>query len=236
MADRMVSSLWTPDKRYPSGSGVYVIRCIANNRLYIGSSSNLAVRLSRHFTMLRGGRHENKKLQRHYDKYGDAAFECDLLELAESGSLDEVEQKWIDHYWPTRLLINCQRKAGRPPKFDELPPDVRERKREKHRRDSTGRQASPRLFEALAKRTGPNNPNFGTKWPADRVEAMRQRMRENGNPNARACIRTSPSGCVQEFKTATEASIATGVSLASISMYCHGKSRPRDGSVWRYVA
>ena len=183
MAERMAAALWNPEKRYPVGAGVYVIRCMTNKRFYIGSSGDVAVRLSRHFTLLRGGRHENPKLQNHFNKHGEEAFQCDLLELVgPDGSLDAAEQKWIDLYWRTGQLINIQRKAGRPPTFDELPPKVREEKREAHRRTSTGRPASERLRQLMRERVGASNPNYGTKLPPERVEAMRARMLGAGSP------------------------------------------------------
>lgn len=170
-------------RSYPSGCGVYAIRCAANGRFYIGSSVDLSVRLSRHFTTLRGGRHENTKLQRHFNKYGEASFVVEVLEMCGSDELDRIEQQWIDQHWHTKMLLNVQRTAGRPPSFDELEPEVRERKREAHRRSSTGRPVSEKLLALLAARRGASNPCFGTKWTPERLEHMRLRMSGAGSPS-----------------------------------------------------
>lgn len=83
--------------------GVYAIRNKENERVYIGSSSNVADRWSAHKHFLKGlGRsrstHKNRHLQHDWNEYGKDAFELILLENAEKDSLVEKEQQWIDHF------------------------------------------------------------------------------------------------------------------------------------------
>jgi group I intron endonuclease len=145
---------------------------MANGKFYIGSSLDVAHRVGRHLAMLRRARHENPKLQNCFNKYGEAAFVFELLEEAGESEIYHVEQKWIDKYWGSYLLMNLQQIAGRPPTFYELSVVVREKKRKKHQA-KTGRKATPRLLEMLAQRVGPNNPNFGMTVPAEHLAKMR---------------------------------------------------------------
>ena len=61
--------------------GIYKIKCLVNNKCYIGSSVNLASRLRRHKHDLIYNKHRNSYLQRAFNKYGEENFEVTILEL-----------------------------------------------------------------------------------------------------------------------------------------------------------
>ena len=60
-------------------SGVYRITCVANNKTYIGSSDNIMRRLKTHERELKEGSHNNRLMQKDYDKYGAEFFEFRVL-------------------------------------------------------------------------------------------------------------------------------------------------------------
>lgn len=64
-------------------SGIYQIRNINNNKLYIGSAVNLIKRKNGHFSALFKNKHENNKLQNAYNKYGKETFIFEILEYCE---------------------------------------------------------------------------------------------------------------------------------------------------------
>lgn len=77
-------------------SGIY---CIEDARgiLYYGSATNLKKRISNHKTFLKQGKHQNPKLQRAWDKYGEDFFSFYVVEVVTDKSrLLEREQWWID--------------------------------------------------------------------------------------------------------------------------------------------
>ncbi len=81
--------------------GIYCILNIINNKKYIGSSTNVLVRLEKHRSLLRGNRHDNSYLQNAWNKYGENNFICFLLEAYDkdiSLYLTEREQYWIDFF------------------------------------------------------------------------------------------------------------------------------------------
>lgn len=83
--------------KIPAGaSGVYQIRCVANDKIYIGSSVDLRTRWAFHCGSLRRGDHSNRYLQAAWDKYGENAFDFTILEYVSDDELLEVEQAWID--------------------------------------------------------------------------------------------------------------------------------------------
>lgn len=76
--------------------GIYIIVNILNNHCYIGSSVNIQGRLNEHFRMLRSNHHYNTHIQHAYNKYGDEAFEVELLEECDTFELLEFEQYFMD--------------------------------------------------------------------------------------------------------------------------------------------
>lgn len=79
--------------------GIYRIKCLANGKFYIGSSSNLNKRRQDHFSGLRRKNHFNVYLQRTFDKHGEENFIWEILELVEDiNILKTREQYWINYY------------------------------------------------------------------------------------------------------------------------------------------
>jgi group I intron endonuclease len=77
-------------------SGVYEIRCLVTNRVYVGSSVNVHARWLQHRNRLRSGRHCNSFLQRAWNSHGENNFQVLVLELCNETQLLRAEQKWID--------------------------------------------------------------------------------------------------------------------------------------------
>ena len=66
-------------------SGVYAIKCHANNKYYVGSSKNIKQRWANHRSMLECGTHVNVDMQNDYDKFGASQFEyIHLVECTEA--------------------------------------------------------------------------------------------------------------------------------------------------------
>lgn len=80
----------------PRTSGVYVITCTVNGKIYIGSSVNLFKRWNKHRTELRCNCHHNKHLQNAWNKYGEHSFTFAVLEECNKELNVEREQHWLD--------------------------------------------------------------------------------------------------------------------------------------------
>lgn len=80
----------------PQTSGVYQIRSLESGKVYIGSAINLRRRWWKHRKDLRGGAHTNKHLQAAWNKYGEAGFAFEVLELVLEPFLTAREQVWMN--------------------------------------------------------------------------------------------------------------------------------------------
>jgi hypothetical protein len=79
----------------PPRSGVYQIRCMENDKIYIRSAVNLARRWKLRLRDLRRGSHPDAHLQSAWKLYGERSFEFSVLEYAEQSEVLQREQAWI---------------------------------------------------------------------------------------------------------------------------------------------
>jgi group I intron endonuclease len=79
-------------------SGIYLIKNILDDKVYIGSSINLKDRRYKHFWMLERGIHDNQHLQNSYNKFGEENFKFEILENCEYDLLVEKENYYIEKY------------------------------------------------------------------------------------------------------------------------------------------
>lgn len=77
-------------------SGVYLITCTTNNKIYIGSSVNITRRWHWHKTALRRRKHHSVLLQRAWNKYGEECFTFSVLEKCKPSECLKREQVWLD--------------------------------------------------------------------------------------------------------------------------------------------
>lgn len=91
-------------------SAIYKIQSVIKpERLYIGSAKNITRRWSIHLYNLRNKLHHSLKLQRHYDKYGEADLVFSILLGCEIVDLISTEQYFLDSFNP---YFNNTKKAG----------------------------------------------------------------------------------------------------------------------------
>lgn len=81
-----------------NNSGIYQIRNLIDNKIYIGSAIDLVYRKSRHFNDLKNNKHNNRHLQRAYNKYGLENFEFEILIYCDPENLLLFEQRFLDYY------------------------------------------------------------------------------------------------------------------------------------------
>jgi group I intron endonuclease len=74
-------------------AGVYQIRCLKNDTVYIGSTIWLDYRRKTHFYDLKRNDHYNSGLQSDYNKYGKKAFVFEVIHVVEGMSPIDLEDK-----------------------------------------------------------------------------------------------------------------------------------------------
>lgn len=78
-------------------SGIYKIRNIKNDKIYVGSAKDFQARWDRHLKSLRKNKHHNIRLQRSFNIHGEKSFIFEIIEVAEyNKDIQKLEQYYID--------------------------------------------------------------------------------------------------------------------------------------------
>jgi group I intron endonuclease len=81
--------------------GIYKIQSIVKpDRIYVGSATNIEKRWGVHLCRLRTNTHHSKKLQNHYNKYGESDLQFSILLGCDKEDLIKTEQYFIDSHNP----------------------------------------------------------------------------------------------------------------------------------------
>lgn len=79
-------------------TGIYCIINLVNNKRYIGSSTNIRVRLWKHRSLLRHNKHDNQHLQNSWNKYGEDKFDYYIVCLCSKEDLANKEEFYIQQF------------------------------------------------------------------------------------------------------------------------------------------
>jgi len=81
-------------------TGIYIIENTNNQQCYVGSAVNINNRWRRHKSLLNRSKHNNKKLQNSWNKYGSDSFKFNIIIESTINKLIENEQYYIDKIKP----------------------------------------------------------------------------------------------------------------------------------------
>lgn len=84
--------------------GIYTIKNIKTNELYIGASTDVKNRLSHHKGKLKRGKGENKNLQKSFNEYGIENFEFFLVLECDKDEL-YIKEREVEEYF-TSIGVN----------------------------------------------------------------------------------------------------------------------------------
>lgn len=157
--------------------GIYCIKNIKNNKKYVGQSINIEYRLRKHFGKLQNQYHENKHLQRSFNKYGKNNFKAYILEECPQNKLNEREQYWIKEMDSLNNGFNMTLGG----------------------KGINGWKADDEFKKHMSRiLTGSRNPNYGNRWTDEMKHNLsvkkKGKYEDEANPNAKKVI------CVETLK------------------------------------
>jgi group I intron endonuclease len=78
--------------------GIYLIRNLINQKIYVGGSTNIKCRMSRHRRELNKNKHGNPQLQKDWNEFKYLNFDFSIQEFCTVENLIEIESHWIKFY------------------------------------------------------------------------------------------------------------------------------------------
>lgn len=93
--------MYTTTNEIPNKPGIYRITSTINGKFYVGSSTNCRRRMKQHMSRLSLGKHGNKHLQAHFDKYTrkrENIFVFEILSICNKEEALKKEQQIINEW------------------------------------------------------------------------------------------------------------------------------------------
>lgn len=92
--------------------GIYCIENIANNKMYIGLSTNIYSRWRKHKRMLNKNEHPNEHLQLSWNTYGEDNFKFNIIETCDKELLGQREEYYIDYFQTQCNIYGYNKTSG----------------------------------------------------------------------------------------------------------------------------
>ena len=166
--------------------GIYSITNKSNGKMYIGKTEDRFIeRYWNHRWKLKEKRHENKHLERSWNKYGSGNFEFNVIHrLRENEEINELEKRYIERYGSNRNGYNMTLGGEGAPGF-YLDENARKIIGEKNRIHGIGRKVSEAAKQKMSKSSKRHSPSQKTlealrRFHTGKVvsESTKQKLRE----------------------------------------------------------
>ncbi len=212
------------NKNIKNISGIYKITNLSNGRFYIGSSCRVKYRMKAHYRELSRGRHNNRFLQRCFDKYGENNFLFEIIEECKKEELLRLEQKYLDQFFtlePNKIYNiikivwdnknNCPINYGNASKMRYDNADSKKKKSDATKRLWQNKSHQEHMSKI---QSGERNPFYGKSHSKEVVDKIRE-LRIARIPPVKATNKVT--GEIILSKTNTELGKAIGVSKSTIN-------------------
>ncbi len=139
-------------------TGIYQIRNIINNAIYVGSAAGqygFHKRWNSHRSALNNNSHHSLILQRAWNKYGINVFMFEIIEECEPRRCLEREQYYLELLAPKYNIAQC---AQAPMAGRQHSQETKDRIRQAQRGKVFSKQHRTKIGEANKKRRGENHP------------------------------------------------------------------------------
>lgn len=212
-------------------AGIYCIKNLINNKVYIGMSVNVEERWSRHKTLnkIGGGLESNKPLYLAFQKYGIENFSFEIIEKCSVEELSDREKYYIKKY-------DCCILDGHDKGYNLT---------------RGGEGYLTNNYEQICSlwKGGMNQKDIANKLKTDEktvIRALDSFNIDRSIRRSRAAKRTAQKrqrpviqydkdmNYIAEYKSIAEASKTNRIDATDIGRVCKGRRRSAGGYVWKY--
>jgi group I intron endonuclease len=233
-------------------SGIYIIKNIINNKIYIGSSMNIKKRWAEHKSDLIKNKHHSRTLQKSYNKHGLENFIFEVLEFVKHKNHKELfslEQKYLDKYKPYERHVgyNISKSSMGPVgvKREDLKNfNIQNKSKKVYQYDLNGNfikewssVAEVSLFYKVNKSNisknclGKTKKSFGYVWSYD----CKNFISVSESKKKKKVLQYSLEDTfLKEWCSLAEASKHLNIPISKISLVCSNKRKTTGGFKWKY--
>lgn len=229
------------NKDLKNKSGIYQIRNLVNNKIYIGSSCNLYKRKRTHFYELKNNIHKNSKLQKSFNKYGEQNFIFEVIEFCSKENQYIIEQYWIDRFNIVKTGYNIQPKVESITITDDILEKFKGENHPMYGKHHTNESKLKMSQSKKGKYTGVNSAWYGkhhTEESKNKIKNTLSKLNSGDkNPFYGKChtektknilsdIKSIKVICLKNnviYKNAKECSLILGISQSKVQKHCTNK-------------
>lgn len=227
--------------------GIYCIKNLVNNKIYIGQSTCIEKRWSDHLNSLRKNCNDNRCLQEDWNKYGESSFSFCLLESCSKDELDGRESFYISQLKANEKDIGYNFTSGGKQGFKHNPELLKlESKIHKQKYEDNPELREQRRVNALkqwsnpeikAKHMGENNGMYGKTH----TEEARRKISEKAKGRISQRRKTVPVKCMELnkiYSSGVVACVEIGLNknmAPNIYRVCDGVRKTCGGYTWKYA-
>lgn len=130
-------------------SGIYCIKNLFDNKIYIGSSIDINKRKTQHFSALRNNRHHSNYLQRSFNKYKEENFCFFILEECLNSLLLVREQHFIDILNPRYNICKIAGNSLGTKRNEEARKNISIGQKKRFQKESAWNKGLPKTLEQI---------------------------------------------------------------------------------------
>jgi len=197
-------------------SGIYQIKNLINNKIYIGSAIDLKRRKNDHFRNLIDDKHKNIYLQTSFNKHGEQNFEFSVIEYIENTEiLLEREQYYINKFFDN--CNNCY----------NMCPTAGNTLGRKHREEIRKKMSKNRKGKGIGRKL--------TKEEIEKLKEFQKFINYTKLFGKKVCQYDINTGeLLKMFDSISLASQEINGNVPSIVRCCKGGRKSYKGYIWRY--
>jgi group I intron endonuclease len=221
-------------------SGIYKIKNILDNKIYVGSAEDFLRRIYEHTYLLKKNKHHSTYLQNAWNKHGENSFIFGLIEVVEDlTQLIPREQHYIDTLKPEyNMCPTAGSRLGSTQTVQAI---------EKIRKNATKFWLGKNLPEETKKKIGDaNRGNQHTQEAINKITINnsrywkgKTRSTEAKEKMAKAKVKpisqyTLDGQFIRFWDSGKHVQVETGMSQGNINKVCLGKYKTAYGFVWKF--
>lgn len=217
--------------------GIYGIRNLINNKIYVGQSIHIKTRWEQHRSALKHKNHENRHLQAAWNKYGKDNFVFEILEECLQQDLNERETYWKLKFDPNTYNLGntgcigtvsdeTRKKISEGVKIRNQSMTPEERKQKFGRSEPRGPYSEERKYRISQSLKG--KPSYL------RSEECKRKSSENSARKHTIMQFTLEGKFIKEWTTIQEAADTLHIDQGNISATCTGRYNYYKGFRWKY--